>query len=277
KRLGWSFLFVGVVLTLAMIVYIVRDRRFDPETRLPVRTPVENWYEQVRVGVVGDCWVTQQKLDGAIAQGLLAEGIHAEVKSSGRPGSKSRQVYRDLLAEVGTPFSSRHLLTDLDIDYLVVIVGVNDTAGHFGSDFYVHHLKQIIDLTLSQGIHPVIVEIPEYSIEDTPARGPLSFSKRRIYRMLFDGNQNNVIDSYRQALDRGLSASIAAQISIVRFGELTDDYDQSRDLYSNHAHLSKEGMRQFGALIARSIGRAHRARIESAACPETPSHGQSQQ
>ena len=217
--------------------------------------------ELVRAGPCWRCWrllgySTETRWGNP--QGLLAEGIHAEVKSSGRPGSKSRQVYHDLLAEVGTPFSSRHLLTDLDIDYLVVIVGVNDTAGHIGSDFYVHHLKQIIDLTLSQGIHPVIVEIPEYSIEDTPARGPLSFSKRRIYRMLFDGNQNNVIDSYRQALDRGLSASIAAQISIVRFGELTDDYDQSRDLYSNHAHLSKEGMRQFGALIARSIGRAHR-------------------
>ena len=48
------------------------------------------------------------------------------------------------------------------------------------------HMQNIIKTIQMRGIHPVILEIPEYGIEITPSKSFLNFSKRLVYRYLHD-------------------------------------------------------------------------------------------
>lgn len=74
---------------------------------------------------------------------------------------------------------------DNEIDYLVVVAGVNDTAGHIGKDFYAHHILAIAKAALDRSIIPVVIEVPEYCIEQTAADSVRSWAKRTIFRYIY--------------------------------------------------------------------------------------------
>ena len=210
--------------------------------------------ESVKIGVIGDSWVAGQKLDLAIKQTMTVSGVKTEIVSSGHPGAKSRQIYRDLFLERNVEHSSNSLLMDNDLDFLVVVAGVNDSAGHIGKTFYGHHMSLIIQTALARGIKPVIVEVPEYGIEDTPSEGFLSWGKRTIYLWLFDNGNVDVIKEYRNALRENIQASgIADKVLLVDFSPITDDFNTSKDLYANPSHLNHDGYSKLGKLIAHSI------------------------
>jgi hypothetical protein len=263
--LGTSLIAMLLCIT-SVVTYIARDRSFDAYANIPQRsTPEDRWAANVKIGIIGDSWVSGQKLDQAVLDAMSSSGIHAEVVSSGHPGAKSRQVYRDLISKESTPFSSRHILMDEDVDYLIVVAGVNDTAGHIGRDFYAHHMLCIIKAAQARGIHPVIVEVPEYGIEDTPAVGFLSYVKRLIYRAIYDGMEHDVILAYREALSQSLTPAMLEDMSIVSFSSLVKDYSEHMELYANPSHLTREGNQKLGYMIAENIINSHNDRLQRTA------------
>ena len=202
------------------------------------------------VGLVGDSWASGHKLDAPLARHLSARGVAATVVSSGHPGTTSRQIMRDMGAAPSTPGSSRELLMNGDWDCLVIIDGVNDTAGHMGSGFYAHHMVEMIGLCRRRGL-PVflVLEVPEYGIESLPDTGWLSKAKHILFRYLFDGRQVNVIAAYRKALADALIAR-PWDIPIISFSAVTTDYTASTNLYANPSHLNGWGREALAAAIA---------------------------
>jgi len=264
-----SFMFLLFVISLVAMFgvvcvakFIAKDRSFDTCANIAKRDATENWATKVKIGIIGDSWVTDQKLDKAVLNAMLVSGIQAEVVSSGQPGAVSRQVYRNLTSEDINPYSARHILMDGDIDYLVVVVGINDTVEHIGRDFYAHHMLCIIKAIQLRGIHPVILEIPEYGIEITPPKSYLNYAKRLIYRFVYDGGNHDVISAYREALSAGLSSEIMKDMSIVAFSTLTRNYHDSLDLYENPNHLSKKGYQKLGQLISETIVESYNNRVQ---------------
>ncbi|HNK04668.1 MAG TPA: SGNH/GDSL hydrolase family protein [Accumulibacter sp.] len=254
---------LAAISTVLVLLYIRNDRTFDTLPNLPQRSLNDSWAEQTKVAVIGDSWVAGQKLDQAIRDSLKSAGIDAEVVSSGHPGAKSRQILRDLIASKSEPYSSRSLLDDQEIDYLVVLAGVNDTAGHIGADFYAHHMFSIIKLAQSQGVFPIVVEVPEYGIEDTPSEGILSYTKRLLYKALFDNMRENVITAYRHALKTKLDELGEETFAVVSFGPVVADYSDSKDLYANPSHLNKSGYIKLGKHIGKTIAGAHNKRMQA--------------
>jgi hypothetical protein len=257
-----GILSMGILCVIPTVIYIERDRSFDAPPNIAQRNTPEDWAAHVKIGLIGDSWIAGGKLDQAIRDAMLNAGVPAEVVSSGHPGAKSRQIYRDIHSDESKPFSSKKLFMDEDLDYLVVVAGVNDTAGHIGRDFYAYHMLCIIKAAQTLGIHPVILEVPEYGIEHTPAEGVMSFMKRLIYRAFFDGMQDNVISAYRESLQNQLTPKMLEDMTIVPFSPLVQNYSQSIDLYANPSHLNKKGCQKLGFLIAKNIVESHNKRLE---------------
>jgi lysophospholipase L1-like esterase len=254
----------GLIGLILCAVYIQNDTSLDSLREVTAQTTSRKLPEQIKIGVIGDSWVAGQKLDRAIEQAVAASGFKTAVLSSGHPGAKSRQIYRNLFLEKASKNSSNALFMDEDLDYLVVVAGVNDSAGHIGKTFYAHHILLICQAALARGVKPVIVEVPEYGIEDTPSSGFLSWGKRSIYLWLLDSGNVDVIKEYRMALREEIQASgIADKVLLVDFLPITDDYNTSKDLYANPSHLNHDGYSKLGNRIANSIVEWHNNAMHS--------------
>lgn len=253
KRLLYFVLLLAVLGVVFITAFVVDERSFDVCTNTEQRGMPKERSSRLKIGIIGDSWVVDQQLDQAVLDGMLDAGIQAEVVSSGQPGATSRQIYRNLTSDNMTPYSGRHLLQDENLDYLVVVAGVNDTVEHIGREFYAHHMLCIIKAILNRGIHPVILEVPEYGIEETPSKSFQNYMKRLVYRMLFDKNEKDVIIAYRDALRMAIPPALMEKISVVEFSPLTQNYSGSKEYFSNPNHLSKDGSRKLGQMIAKAI------------------------
>jgi len=238
KLLKTSLLFVaatGLIGLILCAVHIQNDTSLDSFQEVTAQTTSRESREQIKIGVIGDSWVAFQKLDRAIEQTVAALGFEMAVLSSGHPGARSRQIYRNLFLEKATKNSSNALFMDENLDYLVVVAGVNDSAEHIGKRFYAHHILLIVQAALARGVKPVIVELPEYGIEHTP-----STLRERIQ-----------------------ASGIADKVSLVDFSLITGDYNTSKGLYVNPSHLSRDGYSKLGKLIAHNIVEWHNNAMHS--------------
>lgn len=212
-------------------VYILNERHMDElQTFNPKTVPTSE-----KVGLIGDSWVDNQKLDK-----YIKESSGFEVVSYGFSGAKSRSIYRQLISG-----SANNLLTDESIGQIIIIAGVNDSSGHIGSDFYVHHIINIVSVINQYSKTPIILELPEYGIE-SPFKSLTSRAKATLFRFLFDKGEIDVIPQYRSALKSALDES-GMHYRLIPFP--IDDYSQNVDLYKNPWHLSDEGNKILGEYI----------------------------
>lgn len=241
----------------ALVVYIAEQRKFDPFCDVQKWIPGQD--TQFKIGIIGDSWVAGKKLDKPVQEALSKRGIEAVIISFGNPSANSRQVYRDLFLRRWT---RQHILMDDEIDYLVVVAGVNDTAGHISKDFYAHHMMAIAKAAIDRSISPILIEVPEYGIEQTPAASVASWAKRLLFRILYDRGKVNVIEDYRRQLRSSIAASPDGnKTTVLDFSAVATDYTAQKNLYANPSHLNDKGNKLLGELIAAKIEHLHRQRF----------------
>ncbi len=245
---------LGGLCLAAGTTYVYFDTSLDHWGDLALSPRNDPRPERIKIGVIGDSWVSGHRLDGFIREAVQAHGIPVEVVSGGLPGAKTRRICRELLhgGHDGQQ-SLRSILMDDEVDYLVVIAGVNDSGSHVGSGFYAHHMLGIIQAALARGMVPVIVEIPEYGIDAASSDGLLSRLKRAMYVRLFDGGKVRVIEDYRRHLREAIPASIQERITLVDVRSVLPGYHVTPDLYADPAHLNEEGNRRLGSLVGQTL------------------------
>ena len=204
----------------------------------------------IKVGVIGDSWVSYKHLDSSIIGSLKSLGVNADIISFGHPGAKSKNIFLDMISE-NNLYSSNSLLRDKDIRYIVVVAGVNDAVCHMGKDFYTHHMINIVSVINSHEKLPIIVEVPEFGIEDIK-EGFLSTIKHFISKVLFDIGKTDIVSDYRKSLKTKLGEQKLNYI-ILPFDPVVKDYSTNKYLYENPSHLNKEGYKQLGSYIGQSI------------------------
>jgi hypothetical protein len=256
-----GLLLVGCVALAAVARFIARDRAFDSMPTLPRRDRPVDSTKTIKIGIIGESWAAGQKTDLSLRNALAAVGMEVEVVSSGQPGATTRLIYRNLLADESQPNSSRGVLMDEDVDYLVVLAGVNDAASHIGRNFYAHHMLCIIAAARMRGIHPIVLEVPEFGIEEIPSGGLLSSAKRLIYRTFFDGTRHDVIADYRAALRAGVASDFKDEVTLIPFGGFIEDYSEMRHLYRDAVHLTAEGWHLLGEFLAENLEIVHRDQL----------------
>jgi lysophospholipase L1-like esterase len=89
----------------------------------------------------------------------------------------------------------------------------------------------------------------------------LNYAKRLIYRIIFDGNQDDVIVAYRTALSASFTPEMMENMSVVGFSPIARNYSESLDLYKNPNHLSKKGYQKLGHIISETIVELHKSKV----------------
>lgn len=253
KKVKIFSLFSIVTLATGIVVvsnYIYKDRAFISSNINSVKAAtVERNPQYDKIGVIGDSWVAGNNLDDFIQESFKDKNI--EIISSGHSGAKSKQILQNLLSTDTSDVNSAHsILVDKNIKYIVVIAGVNDSIGHIGSDFYTHHMSEIIKTINSHNKIPLIVEVPEFGIEEPePFKSHL---KHYLYKMMFDRNKTDVIKPYRESLIKKL-ATTDLIYKIIPFDPVVSNFAKQRMLFSNPSHLNEEGNKMLGNHIGNYI------------------------
>lgn len=243
KNLIISFLALFFVGIIAITLYVYNDRQFidyDPDNVVPSATA-----DISAIGLIGDSWVAGQKLDSTLENSLASRGLLLDVISHGYPNYRSSQILQEL-----NHGNALELLENPNISNIIVIAGVNDSAGHMGANYYAHHMAEIVNLISSHNKTPIIIELPEFGIEEPE---PFKSSvKHNLYKLLFDANKTNILGEYRLALDKKLTSS-SASYEIIETNKLLFDYHKQISIYNDPRHLNESGRELLSKHIANQI------------------------
>ena len=175
-----------------------------------------------------------KKLDDALASELRALGLRPVIVSYGHGGAKSRDVLRDLCEhDLASTF-----IFDKDIDVFIVMVGVNDSKGYDGPDFYEFHLNQLLKLVTSHDSLAVVIDIPYYGTAAFDSPTFQHWCKRQASRIIFDKGRRDNRPEYRSRLKQ-LNNKMP-NVALVEAARLPS-FDDNSDLWRDPAHLDTAG------------------------------------
>ncbi len=205
--------------------------------------------------LLGDSWVAYDKLTQPLVEGLAERGLRAHARSYGHPGATSRRILRNLFEPETAPHASAAALADPTVRFAVVIAGVNDSASHLGADFYAYHVVQIARVLRSHGIEVLLLELPEYGIEQVhAARDPARWLKHELFVQAVDDGEVDVIGGYRSVLRRELAAAgLEGEVHVIGFEGVVASYEEETDLFRDPAHLNEAGQERLVTAIADAL------------------------
>lgn len=240
---------LALILTIIFITgftYIFQERSFvysDDIEKYSNNEFSSNSSNDYVLGLIGDSWVVDEKLDQHITNYFAEKDVNLLVKSVGFTGHKTKEILQKFDTD-----EALDILNDKSIKHVVLLAGVNDSASHIGSDYYAHHMQELIKVLHDYDKVPVILELPEYGIEEPK---PLKSSiKHGLYRYLFDEGQKDVISEYRQHFSSTADDNF---YEFVSFDDFISDYHQNKNLYKDNFHLTNEGNKLLGEYIAERI------------------------
>jgi lysophospholipase L1-like esterase len=212
----------------------------------------------VTIGIIGDSWVADNRMDSLIHFPLLASNINNRLISSGQKRAKSKIIYQNLFKDKSELNSSKFIVENHP-DFCIVVAGVNDATGQIGSHYYSYHLTQIIKTLLNYKIKPIIVSLPEFGVEVTPENMNLPMEiiwkyRNHIYASLNNNGEIDNISTYRKALLEELELeSLKDSVIIIDFDKVCTDYHHSPKLYSDRGHLSDYGNEKLCKILTDEI------------------------
>lgn len=221
---------------------------------------VQDYYEipkktsdSLKIGIIGDSWVGRYHFDELIEQKLAERGIKAEILASSHPGATSKMIYENMFKEKSEAFSSRFII-EQQPKYCIVIAGVNDSSRHIGKEYYAEHLILITKALLHYQITPIIMEIPNFGIEDNQRqKKTLSRYGNAISESLSGGQINN-ISEYRNELIKKLKENhLYDKVILFNPDKAEIGYNENINLYWDSLHLNEQGYEKLSNSLAEKI------------------------
>ena len=202
--------------------------------------------DTLRIAMYGDSWVGlhPRKLDNTVIQG------HPVLfQKCGKGGLKSGEIYQLM-------FAHRQFLEN-GPDYCVVIAGINDANTQVGEKCYVMNYQLILSHLLSNGIRPVVIEIPDVDLGYVYAKKPLKDCLSDAFRAFITASDLYEVSGYRTSLcryleDRHLMDSI---LYITSDSWNPGGYKNSSMYLDDRIHLNIEGYRKLDSCIVSEIER----------------------
>lgn len=240
------------IIVFAFSWYLIN--RYSRTTAIPFYSVDYQKDSILTVGIIGDSWVAGKKLDSLLHKDLLINGFHNRILSSGQPGAKSKLIYKNLFKE-NREITSSKFIVEKSPDYCIVIAGVNDAISQIGSNYYSHHMCQIVKMLLNYNIKPIIVTCPEFGIKETiDDMGILKKSRNVIAAYINNKGEIDNINAYRKNLSEVLeSENLIDSTILIDFDKVCTDYKHCSELYLNSSHLSEKGNIKLTHLIVNDL------------------------
>ena len=209
----------------------------------------------LKIGIIGDSWVKRTDLDKKMQKFFSEKGVETEFIALSHPGALSKEIYEDMFKEKNEEFSSKFVIESKP-DYCIIIAGVNDVARHIGKKNYADHMVLIINTLLHYKIKPIIVEVPNFGVEDVQEYKNIFSRYTNTVSEAIDGgevNDNNV-SAYRETLNEELKKNdLLDKIILFDSDKINKDYKNNKILFSDPLHLNERGYEVFIKALSEDI------------------------
>lgn len=209
----------------------------------------------LKIGIIGDSWVKRTDLDKKMQKFFSEKGVETEFIALSHPGALSKEIYEDMFKEKNEEFSSKFVIESKP-DYCIIIAGVNDVARHIGKKNYADHMVLIINTLLHYKIKPIIVEVPNFGVEDVQEYKNIFSRYTNTVSEAIDGgevNDNNV-SAYRETLNEELKKNdLLDKIILFDSDKINKDYKNNKNLFSDPLHLNEQGYEVFVKELSEDI------------------------
>ena len=198
--------------------------------------------DTLRIAFIGDSWAFMHKDHECMIPQLLQDSLHRPVKihSYGVCGLTSKEIYENIFDNS----DFKQFLFKRRCEYCYVSAGINDTYKKMSISYYQLSMDGIIQFLLSNHIHPIIQEIPDYDIYTSFDRQKASRKILRRLSMIINNMPLDCKQLFRDALDELIyKKKYSDKVSIIRYKSWNGDGDQDLDhLYrSDGLHLNDNG------------------------------------
>lgn len=248
-------LFISIVCTLIAYHYYTPPRLREP---YQMKKPDDT----LHIAYIGDSWAFMHKdHDCQIAQ-LLEDSLHRPVKvhSYGICGKTSKEIYDNMFENA----DFKHFLQKRSYEYCFISAGINDTYKKMSISYYQQSIGGIIQMLLTNHIHPIILEIPDYNIQKTYNNQKTNRKMLRKLSMYINNMPLDCKQLFRNALDELVNTKdYQDKISIIRYQSWNNDYnnDQQRLYKGDGMHLNDNGYQILDSTIANEILTIERSNV----------------
>ena len=255
KKKIYYILLIFVLFLGAGVFYIYKKKSYAERREY---YPVQDNFKKdsiLKIGIIGDSWVGRTDLDKKMQKIFSEKGIEAEFIALSHPGATSKEIYEDMFKEKNEEFSSKFVIESKP-DYCIIIAGVNDVARHIGKKYYADHMILIINTLLHYKIKPIVVEVPNFGVEDVQKYKNVFSRCTNAVSEAIDGgevNDNNV-SAYRETLNEELKKNdLLDKIILFDSDKINKDYKNNKILFSDPLHLNERGYEVFIKALSEDI------------------------
>lgn len=249
------------ILVIFVILFLYYYYKWSPVWQLEEEHPAYNVIhsdgDTLHVAVIGDSWAaihSEIKADTMLESRLInLTGRPVIVKSKGKGGEISKGIYQLMFKSEG--HGTKPIISS-GLDYCVISAGINDAANNLGSSNYCHHMRLILRFLLSNGIRPVLLEIPDVDIWNIYGKKSVKYIIGDYMRSLMTGSGMYHYAEYREALLSMLEGEhLADSIVFVPMNGWNGNTTQLNKSYfrEDQIHLNDEGYRQLDSCVAIAI------------------------
>lgn len=252
RKIKYFFILVLLGLAAYRIVSLFQEA-FGVAEELPAYTiPPKHHDDTLRVAIIGDSWAhnhAEYQCDTLFeyyAKKITSRPV--KCVSKGHNGQKTKGVYMDMFAnrpvkyEWERDYCTQPLLEEHP-DYCIVMAGINDLARQVPPITYAENYRQILQLLISNGIRPVVMEIPDFDV--TAACRMLGNYKYFCYRIVSIFTKAGWdTANYREALQSMLRVTgLIEQVVYVAADTWNPGgvYKQPYLYQSDRSHLNQQG------------------------------------
>lgn len=246
------FIAICIIIGIAYSFYLYYA---PPKFRQPYQinaTPDDT----LRIAFIGDSWAFMHKDHECMIPQLLQDTLHRPVKvhSYGVCGLTSKEIYENIFDNN----DFKQFLSKRRYAYCYVSAGINDTYKKMSTSYYQQSMDGIIQFLLSNHIHPIIQEIPDYDINKSFERQKTSRKMLRRLSMIINNTPLDCNQIFRDALNELIrEKSYQDKMDIIRYQSWNNDFlNDQRELYLDDGlHLKEKGYAKLDDMIAKSIFR----------------------
>ena len=220
--------------------------------------PVQDNYKKdsiLKIGIIGDSWVGRTDLDKKMQKFFSEKGIEAEFIALSHPGASSKEIYEDIFREKNEEFSLKFVIESKP-DYCIIIAGVNDVARHIGKKYYADHMVLIINTLQHYKIKPIVVEVPNFGVEDAQKYKNIFSKYTNIVSETINGDEvnDNNVSTYRETFNKELRENdLLDKIILFDSDKINKDYKSNKILFSDPLHLNEQGYEVFIKVLSEDI------------------------
>ena len=209
--------------------------------------------DTIRIAYIGDSWAAMHEEHKCIISQIIKDRIHRPVivSSFGIHGKTSKEIYYGL-------FDNKDMRSFMmqGYDFCFISAGINDTYKKMSTSYYKKSMDNVILFMLTNKIHPIILDIPDYDINKTYNNQLLIRKILRKASMLITRSQMDCKQDFRNTLTELIyENNYNNQISILKYQEWNNNYrDDVKSYYlCDGMHLNQIGYAKLDSCIANHI------------------------